>query len=231
MPPRRTPGFIDIHTHFDAQVFWDSALSPSPLHGVTTAIAGNCGFTIAPLSDDPADVDYLQRMLARVEGMPLDTLKAGVPWNWTSTAEYFERVERAGIGINLGFMVGHSAIRRVVMGPEATRRESMPDEPPPCRTCADELEAGGLSRRRTPARTTTPRATWSGAPDDELVELAREVESRDGPGRSSRSRVPPFHQWAVDPGPTCRWRSAAVNWNAMLVSGHSARLPRQARGR
>ena len=82
-----------MHTHYDAQVFWDGALTPSPLHGVTTALAGNCGFTIAPLSDDPADGDYLMRMLARVEGMPLESLRDGVPWNWTSTAEYFDEIE------------------------------------------------------------------------------------------------------------------------------------------
>src|SRR5215510_13156430 len=83
-----TPGFIDVHTHFDAQVFWDGALTPSPLHGVTTALAGNCGFTISPLSNDPSDGEYLMRMLARVEGMPLESLRDGVPWgSWTTTGE------------------------------------------------------------------------------------------------------------------------------------------------
>src|SRR5215211_4034983 len=121
-----TPGFVDVHTHYDAQVFWDVALTPSPLHGVTTALAGNCGFTISPLSNNPADGEYLMRMLARVEGMPLESLRTGVPWNWTSTAEYFGEIE-GRLGINAGFMVGHSAIRRVVMGDDSITREAKPE--------------------------------------------------------------------------------------------------------
>jgi len=117
------PGFVDVHTHYDAQVFWDGTLSPSPLHGVTSVIAGNCGFTIAPLSDDPADGEYLMRMLSRVEGMPLESLRTGVPWDWTTTAEYLDAVDPL-LAVNAGFKVGHSALRRVVMGDEATEREA-----------------------------------------------------------------------------------------------------------
>ena len=84
------PGFVDVHTHVDAQVFWDTTVSPSPLHGVTTVIAGNCGFSVQPLGADPADGDYLMRMLSRVEGMPLQSLQDGVPWNWNTTAEYLD---------------------------------------------------------------------------------------------------------------------------------------------
>src|SRR6218665_2486701 len=76
------PGFIDIHTHYDAQVFWDGMLSPSPFHGVTTIVGGNCGFSIAPLT--PEAGEYLLPMLARVEGMSVESLKAGVPWDWRS---------------------------------------------------------------------------------------------------------------------------------------------------
>src|SRR5689334_12854556 len=96
-----TPGFVDVHTHYDAQVFWDGALTPSPLHGVTTALAGNCGFTIAPLSDDASDGEYLMRMLARVEGMPLESLRDGVPWSWRTTAEYLDALE-GKVGVNVG---------------------------------------------------------------------------------------------------------------------------------
>jgi len=113
------PGFVDVHTHVDAQVFWDPLLTPSSLHGVTTVIGGNCGFTLSPLDDDSAD--YLLRMLAVVEGMPLAALQAGVPCDWRSTREYLDRLEGA-LAINAGFSVGHSALRRVVLGPGATRR-------------------------------------------------------------------------------------------------------------
>jgi len=121
------PGFIDIHTHYDAQAFWDPTLSPSPFHGVTTVVGGNCGFSIAPLSTNPADGEYLKRMLARVEGMPLDSLDAGVPWDWTSFGSFLDKLEGT-LAINAGFMVGHCAIRRTVMGERAVGNEATDKE-------------------------------------------------------------------------------------------------------
>jgi len=119
------PGFVDVHTHYDAQVFWDGTLSPSPYHGVTSIVGGNCGFSIAPLVPDAGP--YLMRMLARVEGMPLQSLEAGVPWNWTSFGEYLDAIDGT-LAVNAGFMVGHSAIRRVVMGERAVGHEASEEE-------------------------------------------------------------------------------------------------------
>jgi len=119
------PGFVDVHTHYDAQVFWDPMLTPSPLHGVTTVFGGNCGFSIAPLDADAGE--YLKAMLARVEGMPLESLDAGVPWDWTSFDEYLGKIE-GRIAINAGFLVGHSALRRVVMGADAIRKTASSDQ-------------------------------------------------------------------------------------------------------
>ncbi len=120
-----SPGFVDVHTHYDAQAFWDGTLSPSPHHGVTTVFGGNCGFSIAPLV--PEAGDYLMRMLARVEGMPLESLEEGVPWDWQSFGEYLARVE-GRLAVNAGFMVGHSALRRTVMGERAVGHEATPEE-------------------------------------------------------------------------------------------------------
>ncbi len=120
-----SPGFIDPHTHYDAQVFWDPTLSPSCYHGITTIFGGFCGFTIAPLSKESGA--YLMPMLSRVEGMSLETLKQGVPWNWSTYAEYLSRFEGT-LAINAGFLVGHSAIRRYVMGARAVSEKATEQE-------------------------------------------------------------------------------------------------------
>src|SRR3982751_3288471 len=85
------PGFVDIHTHYDAQVFWDAALTPSPYHGVTTVIAGNCGLTLAPIADEHAD--FLVRLLARVEQIPVESLHAGVEIRWRTFGEFLSAVD------------------------------------------------------------------------------------------------------------------------------------------
>ena len=103
------PGFIDVHTHYDAQVFWDHSLSPSSYHGVTTVVGGNCGFSIAPLSGRAEDSHYLLHMLARVEGMPVESLEQGVPWDWTSFGEYLSRLD-GKLGLNAATICG--AVRK-----------------------------------------------------------------------------------------------------------------------
>ena len=122
-----TPGFIDIHTHYDAQVFWDPALTPSSFHGVTTVIAGNCGFSIAPVRPDGAVL--LARTLEQVEDMSFKTLSEGVPWGQFETfPQYLDLIERRGTTLNYGCYVGHTAVRLYVMGPDAYERPATPDE-------------------------------------------------------------------------------------------------------
>ena len=114
------PGIIDNHTHYDAQVTWDPGVTPSPQMGVTTAVIGNCGFTIAPCRE--ADRERVMRNLTQVEGMSLDVLRQGIRWEFETIPQYLDMLERRGAAINLAVFAGHSALRTYVMGEEATRR-------------------------------------------------------------------------------------------------------------
>src|SRR5437660_2337738 len=120
------PGFIDIHTHYDAQVFWDPALRPSSYHGVTSVVAGNCGFTIAPTRPDHHDV--IVHTLETVEEMDPATLAAGVAWEFETFPEYLDAVQRRGTALNFTAYIGHSALRLYVMVDAAYERAATTEE-------------------------------------------------------------------------------------------------------
>jgi N-acyl-D-amino-acid deacylase len=138
------PGFIDIHTHYDAQVFWDPDLSPSSFHGVTTVVAGNCGFSIAPTRAD--GVEIIVRTLQHVEDMSFDTLMAGVPWDEFETfPQYLDAVEQRGVALNYGCYIGHTAVRLFAMGLAAYERAATDDEIAMMCSVVDEaLDAGAM---------------------------------------------------------------------------------------
>ena len=120
------PGIIDNHTHYDAQITWDPAATPSPALGVTTAVIGNCGFTIAPCR--PADRERIMRNLTQVEGMSLDVLRQGIRWEFETIPEYLDQLEHQGAVPNIAAFAGHSSIRTWVMGEAATQRAASDDE-------------------------------------------------------------------------------------------------------
>jgi N-acyl-D-aspartate/D-glutamate deacylase len=120
-----TPGFVDVHTHYDAQLHFESSASPSSWHGVTTVLTGNCGFTLAP--SKPADLPWLVLMLAKVEGMSADALRAGVDFTGGSVGDFLRGLD-GRVGVNVATYVGHAAVRRWVMGAEASERQATADE-------------------------------------------------------------------------------------------------------
>jgi N-acyl-D-amino-acid deacylase len=138
------PGFIDIHTHYDAQVFWDPDLTPSSFHGVTTVVAGNCGFSIAPIRPD--GVGLLARTLQHVEDMSFDTLAAGVPWSEFETfTQYLDAIESRGTSLNYACYVGHTAVRLYVMGEDAYERPANEAEITRMQEVVADAMAGGAA--------------------------------------------------------------------------------------
>lgn len=146
------PGIIDNHTHYDAQITWDPRVSPSPQLGVTTAIIGNCGFTIAPCR--AADRERVMRNLTQVEGMSLEVLRRGIRWDFETLPQYLDMLERRGAAVNIAAFAGHSAIRTYVMGEAATQRAATDAEIAAMRNIVLEaMRAGavGFSTSTSPA--------------------------------------------------------------------------------
>jgi len=213
------PGFVDLHTHYDAQVLWDPALTPSPLHGVTTVIGGNCGFTIAPI--EPTETDYLTRMLARVEGMPLESLVAGVSYDWRSFGDYLDRIDGT-TAVNAGFLVGHSAIRRCVMGDDAVGKPAGADQiAAMCALLDASLAAGGLGFSSSWARTHNDAngdpVPSRAATKDELVALCETTGQHPGTTLEFIPSVGGFEQEHLElMAEMSRVANRPLNWNVLV---------------
>ncbi len=167
------PGIIDSHTHYDAQITWDPCLTPSPELGVSTAVIGNCGFTIAPCRE--ADRDLVMRNLTQVEGMSLDALERGIHWSFESFPEYLDMIEGRGIAANVAAFIGHSALRSYVMGPAAVERAASEDEVAAMAAIvAEAMKVGAVGF----ATSTAPQHNgWGGRPMPSRLADDRELDA------------------------------------------------------
>jgi N-acyl-D-aspartate/D-glutamate deacylase len=221
-----SPGFVDIHVHYDAQASWDPALSPSCLHGVTTVVGGNCGFSVAPMA--PQHSRYIAEMLARVEGMPIAALVDGVAWDWTGFGEWLGRLD-GNLGVNAGFFVGHSTVRRYVMGDAASERSATDGEIAAMVGEVDRaLDAGALGLSTSVTETHHDgqgRPVPSRFADDrELLALMSALAGRPGTTLEITPRLrQPLSD--ADRAQLVRFAEAAgrpLVWNALLVDAANA---------
>ena len=176
-----TPGFVDLHTHLDAQIGWDPSLTPVSWHGVTTALLGNCGVTFAPCK--PQDVELLAGMMETVEDIPKNAILTGLPWDWEDYGGYLDAIERLDPAINVAGMVGHCAVRFYVMGERAVEEQASDDERKQMAdVVAQSIDRGavGFSTNRYPPHKLPDGRSIPGTFADvgELVEIAKAIGPR-----------------------------------------------------
>ena len=176
-----TPGFVDLHTHLDAQIGWDPSLTPVSWHGVTTALLGNCGVTFAPCKPD--DVELLAAMMETVEDIPKNAILTGLPWDWEDYGGYLDAIERLNPAINVAGMVGHCAVRFYVMGERAVEEQASEEERKQmANVVAHSIDCGavGFSTNRYPPHKLPDGRSIPGtfAEVGELVEIAKAIGPR-----------------------------------------------------
>ena len=183
-----SPGFVDVHTHYDAQVLWDPMLTISPWHGVTSVVVGNCGFGVAPTK--PEHRELILRTLERVEGMSIAALKAGIgaEWPFQTFPEYMDALDRQPLGINVAVMVGHTPVRLSVMGDEATTRAATPAEVAEMKGIVAEAMAVGAVGFATSV--SKVHIGYSGRPvPSRLAEFGEMLEIADAVGKSGHGII------------------------------------------
>lgn len=178
-----SPGFVDLHTHLDAQIGWDPFMTPVSWHGVTTALMGNCGVTFAPCK--PTDRELLAGMMETVEDIPKHAILTGLPWDWEDYGGYLDAIERLEPAVNVCGMVGHCAVRFYVMGERAVEEQATPEElNKMAEVVGSSLDGGaiGFSTNRYPPHKLPDGRSIPGtfADPKELVEIAKEVGPRNG---------------------------------------------------
>jgi N-acyl-D-aspartate/D-glutamate deacylase len=231
------PGIIDNHTHYDAQVTWDPLCTYSCYHGVTTVVIGNCSLALAPAHKE--DRDNLAGVLSHVEAIPLEAIQAGVEWSWETIPQYLNALDRR-LGINVASLIGHSAVRRYVMGEASQERHATAEEVAAMKAIVREgIEAGavGVSFERN-----SRHFDWNGrlaptnlASDEEILAVARVVDEVGrgviqcggdrnlGTAVAKNTRCPVFYgnitQAAIAPD---RWRKQLEDTESLMRQGHRA---------
>jgi N-acyl-D-aspartate/D-glutamate deacylase len=178
-----TPGFIDTHTHLDAQIGWDPDMTPVSWHGVTTALIGNCGVTFAPCK--PQDREFLASMMETVEDIPREAIMSGLPWDWEQYGEYLSSISEKPTAINVAGLVGHSAIRYYVMGDRSFADQASDEEKEQMADIvAKSLESGafGFSTNRFEPHKAPDGRSIPGtfADPEELAVISKAVAQRNG---------------------------------------------------
>ncbi len=215
-----SPGFIDHHTHLDAQMLWDPYGTCEPQHGITTVVMGNCGLSLAPVK--PGIEDAIVKSFVRVEAIPRSALEQGVKWNWHSYGEYLDHLE-GKVGINVGGLVGHIAVRHHVMGEEAVERKASGTEVQKMRGLVLEAMEGGalgLSTNRNERHMREDGKPVSSrlADDEELFALCDVLADRNGGiietilGRNKIEHFQWYHELAKRTQRPVLWQSLQHRW-------------------